>query len=270
MIIGAHIPRETTIIKTMEEIKINGGNALQLFVGNPRSLQINDNDKYISESHLIKKYCKINDFKLVVHSPYVINLANPFLNGKKLIEIQDTIIIHDLITTNYIGAKCYILHVGKSTKNSIEDSLNTMKINIRNIIGEMIKRNIKTKLLLETPAGQGTELLTDLNEFINFYYSFTEEERTIFKICIDTCHVWNLGYDLNEIINLFKNKDDVVCIHLNNSVNLKGAHLDRHEILFDGKIPPNDLREFAKSFDKSIIILETPSKEYKKEIEFLK
>jgi len=270
MIIGAHIPRETTIVKTMESIKKNGGNALQLFVGNPQSSHINDNDKYISESHLIKKYCKINDFSLVVHSPYVINLAKPFLNGRKIIEIEDTIIVHDLITSHYIGAKGYVLHVGKSTKSSIEYSLNTMKTNIRSIIGEIIKRNIKTKLLLETPAGQGTELLTNINDFINFYYSFTEEERIVFKICIDTCHVWNLGYELNEISKVFKNKDDIVCIHLNNSVNIKGSRLDRHECLFDGKIPPNDLKEFAKFFDKSIIILETPSKEYKKEIEFVK
>jgi deoxyribonuclease-4 len=145
-----------------------------------------------------------------------------------------------------------------------------MKTNIRSIIGEMIKRNIKTKLLLETPAGQGTELLTDINDFINFYYSFTEEERTVFKICIDSCHVWNSGYELHEISKFFKNKEDVLCIHLNNSKNLKGARVDRHEFLFDGKIIPNDLREFAKSFDKSIIILEKPSNEYKKEIDFLK
>jgi len=270
MIIGAHIPRETTIIKTMEEIKMNGGNALQLFITNPRSSHITDNDKYISESHLIKKYCKINNFSLIVHGPYVVNLAKPFLNGKKTIEIQDTIIIHDLITANYIGAKGYVLHVGKSTTNTINDSLNTMKTNIRSIIGEIINRNIKTKLLLETPAGQGTELLTDINDFINFYYSFTDEERTVFKICIDSCHVWNSGYELNEISKIFKNKEDVLCIHLNNSKNLKGARVDRHEYLFDGKIIPNDLREFAKSFDKSVIILEKPSKEYKKEIEFLK
>ena len=270
MIIGAHIPRETTIIKTMEEIKMNDGNALQLFITNPRSSHISDNDKYLAESHLIKKYCKQNNFSLIVHGPYVVNLAKPFLNGKKPIDVEYSIIIHDLTTANCIGAKGYVLHVGKSTTNTISASLNTMKTNIKNIIAEMIKRNIKTKLLLETPAGQGTELLTDIHEFINFYYSFTEEERTVFKICIDSCHVWNSGYELNEISNIFKNKEDVLCIHLNNSMNFKGARVDRHENLFDGKITPNDLREFAKSFDKSIIILEKPSKEYKKEIEFLK
>ena len=55
MIIGAHISRETTIIKTMEQITINGGNALQIFTTNPRILNITNNDKYLYESHLIKK-----------------------------------------------------------------------------------------------------------------------------------------------------------------------------------------------------------------------
>jgi len=270
MIIGAHIPRETTIIKTMDAIKINGGNALQLFITNPRSSKIYENDKYISESHLIKKYCNINNFSLVVHAPYVINLAKHFLNGKKPIEIKDTIIIHDLITANYIGAKGYILHVGKYTTSNINDAIEIMRNNIKDIIAEMMKHNIKTKLLLETPAGQGTELLTNINDFINFYYSFTDEERNFFKICIDTCHIWNCGYELKEITNIFKNKSDVICIHLNNSISVKGGHLDRHEHLFEGKINPDDLRDFARSFEKSIIILEKPSNEYKKEIEFLK
>jgi deoxyribonuclease-4 len=144
-----------------------------------------------------------------------------------------------------------------------------MKNNIKNIINEMINHNIKTKLLLETPAGQGTELLKDFNDFINFYYSFSEEERELFKICIDTCHIWNAGYELNEIIELIPDKNDIICIHLNNSKSIKGANVDRHEYLFGGKINPLLLKEFAKYFDKSIIILETPSEEYNKEIKFI-
>ena len=85
MIIGAHISRETTIIKTMDKIKINGGNALQIFTTNPRSLNITNNDKYLYESNLIKKYCKNNNFFLIVHSPYAFNIAKPFINGKKLL-----------------------------------------------------------------------------------------------------------------------------------------------------------------------------------------
>jgi deoxyribonuclease-4 len=269
MIIGAHIQRETTIIKTMDEIKKNGGNALQLFTTNPRSLKITNNDKYLNESHLIKKYCNINKFSLIVHSPYAFNIAKPFMIGKKQLDISDTLVFNDLITSNIIGAVGYVIHVGKSTTTPITEALLIMKNNIKNIINEMIKNNIKTKLLLETPAGQGTELLKDFNDFINFYYSFTEEERTVFKLCIDTCHIWSAGYELNEIISLIPDKDDIICIHLNNSKNSKGANVDRHEYLFEGKIHPPLLKEFASYFNNSIIILEMPSNEYNKEISYI-
>jgi deoxyribonuclease-4 len=269
IIIGAHIPRENTIIKTMDNIRKNGGNALQLFTTNPRSLKISNNDKYIAESHLIRKYCNIYNFHIIVHSPYAFNIAKPFMIGKKHLAIFDTLIFNDLITANFIGAKGYVIHVGKSTTFSIIQSLNTMKQNIKDIINLMIQHNINTKLLLETPAGQGTELLKNFNEFIDFYNSFTDIEKSVFKICIDTCHIWNAGYELSEITDLIINKDDIFCIHLNNSKNIKGANVDRHEYLFNGKINPNDLREFINNFPTSIIILEMPSNDYKKEIEFI-
>jgi deoxyribonuclease-4 len=269
MFIGAHIPREKTIIKTMEAIKSNGGNALQIFTTNPRSINISDNSKYLNESHLIKKFCKINNFVLIVHSPYVFNIAKPFLSGKKILDIKDTLVYNDIITANYIGAVGYVIHVGKSLTTSIKEALIIMKNNIRNLLQEIINNKIKTILLLETPAGQGTELLRDFKDFIDFYYSFTEIERQYFKLCIDTCHVWSAGYSLNEIIPLIPNKNDILCIHVNNSKNNKGANVDRHEYLFDGKINPLELKKFIHEFQDSIIILEMPSNEYNKELLFL-
>lgn len=271
MNIGAHIPRKSTIIETLEDIKNHGGNVLQIFTTNPRSLNIYDNSKYLKEAHLIRKYNLQNNMNIIVHSPYVLNIAKPFKIGKKDIDIVDTLIFNDIKTSNFINALGYVIHVGKSLNNNIIDALIIMKNNIKNIINEMMKHNIKTKLILETPAGQGTELLTDFNDFMDFYYSFTELERSILKICIDTCHVWNAGYELNEITKLVNNKEDIFCIHLNNSKTIKGTRVDRHEILFNGKINPNDLKEFAKEFEEySYIILETPSNEYDKEINYVK
>lgn len=270
MNIGAHIARKKTIIETMDEIKENGGNVLQIFTTNPRSLKIYSNDKYLKEKHLIKKFLSINNFHIFVHSPYVFNIAKPFINGKKLVDIIDISIFNDLKTANMIGATGYIIHVGKSLKDDIQQSLKIMKNNIKEIINEIIKNKIKTKLILETSTGQGTELLSNFNDFMDFYYSFTKEEREVFKICIDTCHVWNAGYELKEILNLIRNKDDILCIHLNNSKNIKGARVDRHDIIFNGYIKPIDLKDFANEFIKtSYIILETPSIDYKKDISYL-
>jgi len=269
MIIGAHIPREKTIIKTMDEIRKRGGNALQLFTTNPRSMRIMDNSKYVNESHLIKKYCNINKFAVVVHGPYVLNIANPFKYGKKDLEIKDTFIYNDIVTANYIGALGYVIHVGKSLKNPIPDALEMMRMNIKMLLDEMDKNNIKTKLVLETPAGQGTELLVDFRDFIKFYYSFTEKERKLFKLCLDTCHIWNAGYELHEILSFVPDKNDVLIVHANNSKNIKNARVDRHEVILEGKMNPEDIKAFIKEFDNSIIILETPSENYKYEIDFI-
>lgn len=270
MNIGAHIARKKTLIETMEDIKDNGGNVLQIFTTNPRSLKVYNNDKYLKEKHLIKKFCSINNFHIFVHSPYVFNIAKPFMNGKKLVDIIDISIFNDIKTANIIGADGYIIHVGKSLKDDINDSLKIMKNNIKEILNEMIKNKIKTKLILETSTGQGTELLSNFEDFMDFYYSFSSQEREVFKICIDTCHIWNAGYELNEIVKLVKNKDDIICIHLNNSKNIKGAKVDRHEIIFKGYIKPYDLKDFAKEFSKtSYIILETPSDNYKRDFDYL-
>jgi deoxyribonuclease-4 len=269
MIIGAHIPRESTIVKTMMQITTNGGNALQIFTTNPRSCNISNNTKYINESHLIKKYCNINKFAIVVHGPYVLNIAKPFKTTKREMEITDTFIYNDIVTANYIGAIGYVIHVGKYLTNSKEESIEMMRNNIKQLLEAMAMNNIKTKLVLETPAGQGTELLTDFRDFMNFYYSFTEKERELFKICIDTCHIWNAGYELNEVIPLIPNKNDIIIIHANNSKNNKGARVDRHEFILEGKIEPYDIKNFIEEFRRSIIILETPAYNYKDEIKFI-
>ena len=73
-----------------------------------------------------------------VHSPYAFNIAKHFISGKKLLEITDTIVFNDLITANIIGAVGYVIHVGKSTTGTIQESLLIMKNNIKNIIEKII------------------------------------------------------------------------------------------------------------------------------------
>jgi endonuclease IV len=75
-----------------------------------------------------------------------------------------------------------------------------------------------------------------------------------------------LPSDIDHIFSLLGKQ---LCIHLNNSKNIKGANVDRHEYLFEGKIHPQLLKEFVKNFDNSIIIIEKPSEEYKKEINYI-
>ena len=273
--VGAHINRDKTIVKTMENIKNAGGNALQIFVSSPRSTALTDIAKYNSVSREIKEYLKENDFKLVIHSPYVINVASEFKNGKRTLTIDECYwiktIINQLEISDLIGSIGVVLHVGKHVKLSYNDGLKNMKVAIKYVLNDILTKNLNTKLILETPAGQGTELLTDLKDFIEFYNSFTKDEQKYLGICLDTAHTWALGYDLDEAYDLLfskSNAKNITLIHLNNSQVKKGAKKDRHATILDGMIPNDKMNDFIKSIkkNKTVIILETPSTNYDKEI----
>lgn len=273
--VGAHISREKTIIKTMENIKNAGGNSLQIFVSSPRSTALTDIAKYESISHDIKDYLKQNDFKLVIHSPYVINVASELKNGKRTLAIDECYwiktIMNQLEISDLIGSIGVVLHVGKHVKLSYNDGIENMRTAIKYVLNEIMKKSLNTKLILETPAGQGTELLTDLKDFINFYNSFTKEEQKYLGICLDTAHTWALGYDMDEAYNLLFSKGNaknIALIHLNNSLVEKGAKKDRHATILNGMIPNDKMNDFIKSIkkNKTVIILETPSSDYDKEI----
>jgi len=273
--VGAHINRDKTIVKTMENIKNAGGNALQIFISNPRSTALTDISKYNSVSHEIKEYLKENDFKLVIHSPYVINVASEFKNGKRTLTIDECYwiktIINQLEISDLIGSIGVVLHVGKHVKLSYNDGLENMKTAIKYVLNDISTKKLNTKLILETPAGQGTELLTDLKDFIKFYNSFTKDEQKYLGICLDTAHTWALGYDLDEAYDILfskSNAKNITLIHLNNSLVKKGARKDRHATILDGMIPNDKMNDFIKSIkkNKTVIILETPSTNYDKEI----
>lgn len=280
--IGAHIPREKTLLQTLIKISQNGGNALQIFASNPRSANIGDIANYTSISEKIQTYCKENDFKLVIHAPYVINLAKEFKNGKKTLPIQDCywvkLLLHELEIAAHLNAIGVVVHVGKHTSLSYEDGLQNMYTAIKYVIKELAINNASPnhKIILETPAGQGTELLKDLSEFMQFFNSFPKQERQYLGICIDTAHVWSAGYDLDEAFNIVfaKNAKDVVLIHYNNSEREKSSMVDKHAPILHGEIPLKNMQEFLQLLkplkQKPLIILETPTADVSKELEWIK
>jgi deoxyribonuclease-4 len=279
--VGAHINREKTILKTMETITKNGGNCLQLFVSNPRSLSLVNIDNYTNIAADIKDYSAKNNFKTLIHSSYTINLARDFKNGKRAVPINDCpwiqLLLHELYISHIINSSGVIVHVGKHTTQSKEYGLENMRIAIEYIIDELHKNEVNAKIVLETPAGQGTELLTNLQDFIDFYNSFSNQQKKYLGICLDTAHIWAAGYELSEAYKIIcnKNASDLIAIHLNNSKVAQGSNVDRHAVLFgkDGTISHNSIKQFLELFkdnkNKPMIILETPSAQYSYELEWI-
>jgi deoxyribonuclease-4 len=279
--IGAHLSKQGgSIIKTIDVVKNAGGNALQIFASNPRSTHIPNMTSYENVASDVNKYCKQNDFKLVIHAPYTINLAKEPKIGKRIVELKDCYwidsLLHELIVSDMIGATGVVVHVGKHTTNTKEDGLKYMFESIQYLIREMKSREIKSKLIIETPAGVGTELLTTIEEFISFFNQFSREEKKYIGMCLDTAHIWSSGYDINEYFERITrtNAKDIIVIHFNNSKKNQGSNVDVHDNIFDGKIQLSDMNKFItdmvkQKLSKPIIILEKPSNDLCKDIEWI-
>lgn len=264
-IIGAHVNREKTLKKTIEKLYSYGGNVLQLFTSNPANCSPANIDKYLKEYETIKDL-KCN---FVIHSSYTINIAT--LDPKQ-IELNTKTIINDLWIANRFKAVGVIVHVGKFVKNKPSDCMKQMKVFLLDIIA-FIKANdlIGTKIILETAAGQGTEMLVNIDELIAFANEF---DNNYFSLCFDTCHVWSAGFDIIEAYNKIQKETNglINVIHFNGSKTPKGSLKDRHDSLFSetNTIPIDILNKFAHNLKDIMIILETPSEsEYTKEIAFL-
>lgn len=273
--IGAHIPKNGSTINTMKNITNNGGNAIQIFVSNPRSIQPANIQKYQEESQEIINYCLNNNFKIVIHAPYTINLGKS--TCKRTVEYKDNysinLILNNLLISDMINAVGVVFHVGKYTTSSPLEGYNNMFNSMKYIIQQMREKNIKSKLILETPAGAGTELLTNIKDFIEFYNSFDDNDKPYMGICLDTAHIWSSGYEIIDYYNTISktNLNDIIVIHYNNSKKDKGSHVDVHETILEGKIDVNDMKMFIKKLKKQhIIILEKPSTNIKADIDWIK
>lgn len=275
--IGAHINKNKTLLNTIEVITKCGGNALQLFASNPRSAKSANIENFKKEAPEILDYCKKNNFKLVIHSPYTINLAKELKEGSRILDIDDcywvNLLINELIIADIIGAVGTVVHVGKYTKITPEEGLNNMKKYISYILMKVKELNLKSQLILETATGQGTELLVNLNDYLKFYNSFTKDEKKNFKLCIDTCHIWSAGYEISDAFKLLieNNSKDIAIIHFNNSETIKGAKVDRHAPIFEGKIPLDNLKDLLSNLKiNPIIILEKPTDNIDVEFDWIK
>ncbi len=160
-------------------------------------------------------------------------------------------------------------NVGK--KNSNAHIYNNMVKFIIEIFARIIKP--KLQILLETPAGQGGEMCWDLIEFVNFILKFKNlKYYKYLNVCLDTCHIFQAGYDLNnmQIIKqihkiLTPIKKKIQLIHINDSFNKVGMHIDRHEQIGKGFINVKNLVLFVIVYKFTPMILET-SKPHKTQI----
>jgi len=265
--IGYHVPIiKKSFKKSIEEPHIRSNiNAFQLFVRNPRQLKLVSYKE--DEAEKCKKYIIDNNLFLVSHATYLLNTATKDKWSEKIDSA-----LNELIYSEKIGAVGSVFHVGKHLKQTVDEGIENMYQFISEVIEKLQNMNSKSIYILETSAGCGTELLTQMDELGNFYHRFNEKQKKNLKICIDTCHVFSAGYNLKSkkdallfinLIDKYINWNNVILIHLNDSKKDYGCHVDRHENLCMGCIGKNDetgLETFVKyCYDiKIALVLETP------------
>lgn len=258
---GFHVNRGTDMIQRIDAYRNAGFNTFQIFASNPRQLMHKPSDKAISILDEFAKYIHTAGINIYIHSPYTINLSSPYHKTA----YWNTALIKELETAEHIGSRGVIVHTGRYKEQDREVGIANMVANISYVV--QIAKS-KVPLLIETPAGQGTELGVELEELAYIWNQIPAVIRKRLGICVDTCHIFAAGYDLRTskaVDEWFSKVDALIGIkhlkfmHLNDSKMPLASHLDRHAELTRGEIG-NDLgvlfHEFYKR--KIPIIVETP------------
>lgn len=276
--IGSHVSFKSPnyLIDSVKESIANGANTMMIYLGPPQNSNRVSIDKYQLDLYFEKYKNIILPQDIIVHAPYIVNLANISKS-----EWSKQFLIEDIGRMNKIGAKYLVLHPGAYLKQDINESIKHLASNIK----EIINKTNDVEIILETMAGKGTEIGSSLNQ-MQVLISLIDEDRV--GISLDTCHMWDSGIDIKndfennsgqELLKKLKELNllsKVKVIHLNDSKNNLFSHKDRHENIGKGFIGQKALINFANhpAFDNIPIILETPYVDnknlYKEEIAMIK
>jgi deoxyribonuclease-4 len=197
---------------------------------------------------------------VVVHAPYIMNLANPD-ETKRAFAVE--FLTKEIIRTHAIGAKQIVLHPGAHVKQGPEIGIAFIIDGLNQVIEAT--KDLDVLIALETMAGKGTEIGRTFEELAEIIKGVTHNERL--SVCFDTCHTHDAGYAIKEDFeSVLKTFDDVIGIdrisvlHINDSKNPIGAHKDRHENLGLGYIGFDALNYIVHhpKFKDIPKILETP------------
>lgn len=260
--LGCHVGNNGNemLLGSVKEALSYNANAFMVYLGAPQ----NSFRKPISQLNIdpykeVLLQNNIDNENVVVHCAYILNLAQP---DEEKRQYAIDFVIRELRGTNAIGAKYLVVHPGAHMNKGVEEGCKRIADSLIKILEET--KDIDTVICLETMAGKGTECCSKFEE-IKFIMDIVKSDRI--KVCLDTCHIWDSGYDIvNEYENVIMNFDNIIgldnlkVLHINDSKNINGSHKDRHENIGFGNIGFETLSKFIYDprFENKIKILETP------------
>lgn len=278
--IGSHVgynSKEGLVGCVLEAIS-NDANAFMFYTGAPQNTKRSAIDlKMVHQAKEKMKEVGILEENVIVHAPYIINLANRKEEEKWNFAVS--FLEEEIKRVEAFGFTKLVLHPGSHVKEGVERGTENI-IAALELVFERTKDS-SVMILLETMAGKGSEIGKTLEELKAIYDGVTQKERL--GICLDTCHLHDAGYhieDFDAFLDAFEKVlplSMIKCIHINDSKNEKGSHKDRHENFGFGKIGFDTLLKivYNKKLEDIPKILETPYinhtySPYKKEIAMIK
>ncbi|ATD54440.1 deoxyribonuclease IV [Clostridium chauvoei] len=269
--IGSHLST-TKGFKHMgiEALKI-GANTFQFFTRNPRGGKAKEID--IEDIKELLEIMKENNFsKILAHAPYTLNACSA---DEKTREFAIQTMEDDLARMEYLPNNLYNFHPGSHVKQGSEVGIKY----IVDMLNSVLKPDQTTKVLLETMSGKGTEVGRTFEEIAEIIDRVELKEHL--GVCLDTCHIYDAGYDivnnLDGVLNEFDRViglDRLYAIHLNDSKNPFESHKDRHEKIGEGFIGVDAITRIINhpKLENIPFFLETPNEldGYAEEIKLLR
>ena len=277
LLIGSHVGfnKESQILGSLEEALSYKANTFMFYTGAPQNTvrsQINDEKTKIAFLRMQEE--QIDPTKIVVHAPYIFNLCN-----EEKFDFSVAFLKSELQRVNELGLKYIVVHPGSHVGIGIDKGIENISKGLNLVLNEVKDNNVT--ILLETMAGKGTEVGSNLEEIQRIIEKITDKEHI--GVCLDTCHLNDAGYDLDNFDGFLDKFDKIIginkigCVHVNDSKNEKNSHKDRHENIGFGTIGFDKLIKiiYNKRLEDIPKILETPYVDrkyapYKYEIEMIR
>ena len=275
MIIGSHVSfrKDTQLLGSLNEALSYGANTFMFYTGAPQNTARYPIDIEITKKAIDKmKELKIDYSKVIVHAPYIINLAN---DDENKYNFAIKFLKDEIERCELLGIKKLVLHPGSHVGLGIEKGINNIIFALNQVLNDT-----DVVILIETMAGKGSEIGSNFNE-IKQIIDGIDNKKNI-GVCMDTCHLNDSGYDVSNFDNIIDEFDKIIgldylkCVHINDSKNIISSHKDRHENIGYGEIGFNNMINiiYNKRLKDIPFILETPyideKAPYKEEIEMIK
>ena len=256
--IGNHTSSSKGYAAMARQIIKNGGNTFAFFTRNPRGGKAKAIDETDIQNFLV--LAQENHFgKIVAHAPYTLNACAA---KEELRTFARETFADDLRRMEYTPGNYYNFHPGSHVGQGSEIGIQK----IAEILNDVLTEEQTTTVLLETMSGKGTEVGRNFEELRKIFNLV--EKKSKMGICLDTCHVWDGGYDIvHDLDGVLNDFDHIIglerlkAIHLNDSLNDCGSHKDRHARIGEGKIGMEALVHIIKhpALREIPFILETPN-----------